>query len=42
LWLRKSSGQLIRQPYPPNLLASFEDQDIDYRWQDHAAEEEAA
>jgi hypothetical protein len=42
LWLRKGSGPLVRQPYPPRLLEQFEDEEIDYRWQDDADEEAAA
>ena len=42
LWLRKGSGPLVRQPYPPDLLAVFEDEDIPYSWQDDVDEEEAA
>jgi len=42
LWLRKGAGPLVRQPYAPNLLEAFEDQDIQFRWQDYADEEAAA
>jgi pilus assembly protein CpaF len=42
LWLRKGSGPLVRQPYPPRLLELFEDEEIPYSWQDEADEEEAA
>jgi pilus assembly protein CpaF len=42
LWLRKGNGPLRRQPYPPKLLEEFEDQDIGFRWQEHADEEAAA
>jgi pilus assembly protein CpaF len=42
LWLRKGSGPLVRQPYPPDLLEAFEDQEISYSWQDYSDEEVAA
>jgi hypothetical protein len=41
LWLREGSGPLVRQPYTPDLLRVFEEEDIPYRWQDYADEEEA-
>jgi len=42
LWLRKGGGPLLRQPYSPGLLETFEDLEIGYRWQDYADEEAAA
>ena len=42
LWLREGTGPLVRQPYPPELLRVFEEEDIPYCWQDYADEEAAA
>ena len=41
LWLRKGAGPLQRQPYTPDLLQVFEDEDIPFTWQEYAQEEAA-
>jgi pilus assembly protein CpaF len=40
LWTRKGAGPLVRQPYPPRLLETFEELALDYRWGDAGPSDE--